>query len=372
VSHAKERKEKICLNCNAELNGRFCHICGQENIEPKESAWGLISHFLYDITHFDGKFFKTTGLLIRRPGFLPKEYLAGRRARYLHPIRMYVFTSAFFFLILFSLYSGPDINLDSNKKKEYNSSAKDTILSVREKMLRSVSNKEDSAAIAKVFDKAFPVPVLASAKPDRGEIKEKKGKNDGPDMNVRIYEPEVNYKDRPAYDSIQKSLPEAQRDGWWKRLKTRRSLEIKAKYDDNRKLLIKELIERVMHTFPYLLFISLPLYALFLKLLYFRHKQFYYVNHGIFLIYLYIFTFLFLLLYFGLIELRNTLGWNWIGWLEAGFLLYGVYYAWRAMHRFYGQGRGKTLLKFFLLNLMSFISLIILFGLFFILAVFRV
>ena len=59
MSHFKERKEKKCLNCNAIVHDRFCGICGQENIEPKESAWHLINHFFQDITHFDGKFFSS-------------------------------------------------------------------------------------------------------------------------------------------------------------------------------------------------------------------------------------------------------------------------------------------------------------------------
>lgn len=102
MSHGKERKEKDCLNCGAELNGRYCHKCGQENIEPKESFLHLVNHFVEDITHFDGKFFTTLKDLLFKPGFLSKEYLKGRRASYLHPIRMYVFTSAAFFLIFFS------------------------------------------------------------------------------------------------------------------------------------------------------------------------------------------------------------------------------------------------------------------------------
>ena len=106
VSNHQERKEKNCLNCNAEVAGRFCQICGQENIEPKESFWVLATHFLHDMTHFDGKFFSTLKFLLFKPGFLSKEYLKGRRTSYLHPIRMYVFTSAIFFLIFLFLSKG--------------------------------------------------------------------------------------------------------------------------------------------------------------------------------------------------------------------------------------------------------------------------
>ena len=103
MSKTKERAEKICLNCNTELYDRYCHKCGQENIEPKQSFWHFVSHFFYDITHFDGKFFSTLKYLIWKPGFLSSEYIKGRRRSYLDPIRMYVFSASLFFLIFFSM-----------------------------------------------------------------------------------------------------------------------------------------------------------------------------------------------------------------------------------------------------------------------------
>jgi hypothetical protein len=116
VSHLTERKDKICLNCQATVYGRYCHVCGQENIEPKESFWHLITHFTYDVTHFDGKFFSTLRYLLFKPGFLSHEYLRGRRASYLHPIRMYVFTSALFFLIFFTVKSDDAIIKTNNRQ----------------------------------------------------------------------------------------------------------------------------------------------------------------------------------------------------------------------------------------------------------------
>ena len=63
--------------------------------------------------------------------------------------------------------------------------------------------------------------------------------------------------------------------------------------------------------------------------------------------------------------------WDWVGWLEAAVLLYGVYYAYKAMRKFYGQGRGKTLLKFIILNTVAFWSIIFLFTAFFLFAVLK-
>lgn len=124
MSHSPERKEKICLNCQAALHGRYCHLCGQQNIEPKESVWGLITHFFYNITHFDGSFFRTTKHLIFKPGYLSKEYIRGRRASYLHPVRMYIFTSAFFFIVFFSMYDTGSISLGTPVGANKDSSVK--------------------------------------------------------------------------------------------------------------------------------------------------------------------------------------------------------------------------------------------------------
>ena len=57
--------------------------------------------------------------------------------------------------------------------------------------------------------------------------------------------------------------------------------------------------------------------------------------------------------------------------LEGAVLLYGVYYAYKAMRKFYGQGRGKTILKFLILNFLAFWSIIFLFTAFFLFAVFK-
>src|ERR1700730_15650741 len=95
------REDKTCLNCGFTVEERFCSRCGQENIEPKESFGHLVGHFFADITHFDSKFFMTVKDLVWKPGFLTKEYAEGRRMRYLNPIRMYVFISAIFFLVIY-------------------------------------------------------------------------------------------------------------------------------------------------------------------------------------------------------------------------------------------------------------------------------
>ena len=322
MSHSKERHERICLNCNAELHGRYCHVCGQENIEPKETVWSLISHFFYDITHFDGKFFSTTKYLITRPGFLPKEYIEGRRARYLHPIRMYVFSSALFFLIFYSIF-----HFDWNSKDDKEDANETNIIiasmdSVRTKALANAKDSHDSAVIEDALGKVTPYrykgrrDTAQRTAPDQKadsiqkvdsvqeETTAKKKTKKKKRFNYNLTNPDKKYTSIPQYDSVQKALPPDQKDNWLERLAKHREIELNARYKDDQEAMWKDLFEKFTHTFPYLLFVSLPLYAFYLKLLYWRRKQFLYVTHGIFLIYLYIFTFINLLVYFGLKEIH--------------------------------------------------------------------
>ena len=68
----------------------------------KGKFFQLLRHFVEDLTHFDGKLWKTVKLLLFKPGSLTKLYIEGKRASYIHPIRMYIFVSAVFFLFMFT------------------------------------------------------------------------------------------------------------------------------------------------------------------------------------------------------------------------------------------------------------------------------
>lgn len=236
------------MNCTAVVPLRYCSNCGQENVEPHESFASVVKHFIADILHFDGKFFVTVKYLLARPGFLSAEYTSGRRARYFHPIRMYLFTSAIFFFVFFALF-----------------------------------------------------------------------------------------------------VPKAEQD-----------LLIAS---DNEQLL-RAVFDKFLHRLPYLLFISLPIYTFYLALLYRKDKRFYYSDHAVFLIHLYIFTFIILLAMMGInlvLPHRSTV---WISILYLVFVGFAGGYAYMAMLQVYRESRVKTLFKFLLFNIIAILSLMFLFGLF--------
>jgi hypothetical protein len=340
LSHNKIRAEKICLNCGAPTPERYCPVCGQENIEPRQTVGHLISHFFSDITHFDGKFFVTVKDLFSKPGFLSREYMKGRRVAYLDPVRMYVFTSAFFFIIFFSMFDVKNIRIGENSRR----STLDR--SQLNTLLEKAKTPEDSAAIQKTF--------AALNLNRRPRDTARKG-----DLVISGLESE--YNSIAQYDSVQMTLPPQERDGLIRRVIKRKNIDLKERFHNDRSALLKEWLSSFFHNFPKFFFFSLPIFALILKLLYIRRKNIYYVDHGIFAIHLYIFSFLVLLLLMLFGKIESISGWKWIYWIQTAIVIFPFWYYYRAMRNFYQQGRLKTIIKYILLFILSFSVQIMLF-----------
>lgn len=91
---------RVCPNCGTVLTGRYCSKCGQEDHSLAVPLHRLILDFLSDQFQFDSRIGRTLGLLLFRPGRLTRNYLSGQRQRYIPPIRLYLFISIVFFLVV--------------------------------------------------------------------------------------------------------------------------------------------------------------------------------------------------------------------------------------------------------------------------------
>ena len=358
MSHQPERTEKNCLNCGTTVAGRFCQKCGQENIVNKQSVWGLVTHFVYDIFHFDGKFFDTLKRLLFKPGLVPKEYIAGRRTTYLDPIRMYLFTSALFFLLLFSFKFSKEniINFDQDERSMTKLERLDYASSLRQQWLqrpgdtiikKQLSYLLDTTALIKIDDKGKPT-------------------NDSSfliQLNGQEYLMKVKGKRKETEIIVGGGL-------FGKTLKPKWQA-YRRKFADDDRAMITDLLSTFAHKFPYLLFVSLPFFALILKLLYVRRKEFFYSDHAVFTLYHYIFTFILLLVYATVLEINKWLDWGIISFLATLLFLSGGVYLFISMKRFYGQGWAKTLGKFLLLNILALLAILLLMIVFVLLSVFQ-
>jgi hypothetical protein len=91
--------ERCCLNCGTVLTGRYCANCSQAAEVHVPSTRELLHEALEGITHSDSRLWRTLRLLWFKPGRLTQEFIAGRRAAYLPPFRLYLVLSIIFFLL---------------------------------------------------------------------------------------------------------------------------------------------------------------------------------------------------------------------------------------------------------------------------------
>lgn len=86
-----------CRNCATPLAGRWCHACGQDSRDPLRDLGALSAEFLDNVFGWDSRLVRSLRLLLGAPGALTGEFVAGRRARYLGPLRLYLIASVAFF-----------------------------------------------------------------------------------------------------------------------------------------------------------------------------------------------------------------------------------------------------------------------------------
>jgi len=303
MSHSTLRQEQTCLNCGQNVHDRFCSYCGQENREPHETFWGLLVHFIEDIFHYDGKLFSTVKQLFLKPGYLSAEYLRGKRTVYLHPIRFYLFTSAFFFICLFYVFHPVEKMLEVSESK---------------------NKVESSESILTI---------------QNGLIQDKKD-------NPKTFE---------AYLFEQSKLPLEKRDTEFEQ-KLIKQVYNSGKQYTNPATLFEDLLETMLHKMSTLLFIALPLLAFLLQLVFIRRKGFYYMHHGIFV--LHMATSLFLILFVS--EILNLLSLATHISLISAFGVWIIYawiiYYFMSFKRFYQLNWKKAVVYFmgvaFLQNLL--------------------
>ena len=99
---------ELCQNCDTPLQGRYCANCGQRRDDLDVSLGTLLTSLLSDIFSLDGRLARTLKPLFLKPGFVPREFVSGRRARHVPPIRLFLLSSAVMFVVLALV--GPEVN----------------------------------------------------------------------------------------------------------------------------------------------------------------------------------------------------------------------------------------------------------------------
>jgi hypothetical protein len=278
-----------CANCGATVSGHYCSNCGQRVGHAVHSLWHFLSEVAEDLTHADSRLWRTMTALLFKPGYLTCEFLAGRRATYLPPFRLYLVMSVFFFLIL---------ALDTTTNLHPTTLAQ---------LQAEAATEEDRQELKMLSDKGLLLT---------GDDRKEHGETFC--ANLRYGGP---WKER-IRPTLRESCLRLVRDN---------GHEVRTAF---------------LHNLPRAIFLLLPILALVMKPLYWRPPR-YFVEHLLLLLHNHAFAFLAL----GLFMEADSLLPSVTGVLFFVLALYIPYYYYRGMRRVYGQGVGRTLGKLTVLSL---------------------
>jgi len=292
------RKEKNCLNCGHQVEFHYCSSCGQPNLELKEPFWHFMGHSIAHYFHFESKFWQTLVPLLTKPGQLTLDYLAGKRARYIHPVSLYIFISIVYFLIV------PHALED----KEHTENRIHTIAEAHKKTEKANQDKRiakkalDSAktpinAVPGLSDKMTkalaPISLIdvddfedLSYKDQNlylDTVTKRNKLHPKTDVTERIEEyQEANTVKHDstyvAYKDRQKKLPVTEQDNWFMQKLKRVDYGISGKVKDHD--YVNEEFKKYQ---PKQYFLLMPLLAFFI-MINFRKNRIYYINHLVFTI----------------------------------------------------------------------------------------
>jgi len=306
----------VCTNCGTTLTGEYCASCGQRH-EPHVHTVGHFAGEAFEsISHADSRLWRTLWYLLSRPGFLTQEFFTGRRVSYLPPFRLYLVISVLFFLVV-GLPDAPMYQSDGAPTTPQIEEMKDGAKELEHATGPASGALKQAAAVLKQKAQQDSEQLATGKAP----VEKKEGLQEQNAMTEFC-------------DEFKKPDPTANRN--YAKL---HAACIKVSEDNG-----TELGKTIVHNIPRAMFVFLPLLALVMKPLYWRPKR-YYVEHLLFLIHNHAFVFLVLAL-LTLLEMIPVVGGH-LGLLGFATWLYMIWYLFRAMRVVYGQGRGRTLAKYF-------------------------
>lgn len=109
---------KYCLNCQTELHGKYCHVCGQNSSSTKLSIKEFILEYMNIAFIWDSHFLKTIWQILKKPGHVTNEYLAGKRVSYTHPLKLNMFLLFVFITMVILFQKNLDTSIQTVTRNE--------------------------------------------------------------------------------------------------------------------------------------------------------------------------------------------------------------------------------------------------------------
>jgi hypothetical protein len=276
-----------CENCGAPVAEKYCGACGQRVEPPVHSLWHFAHVALEDLTHADSRLWRTLAALLFKPGFLTREFFAGRRARYLPPVRLYLVLSVAFFL------------------------------------WASVAPHQSGVLQINLPDHGVPTAGMTPLNGAKGT-------------------PLAARPGETAEQRAQRVCDNSAYQGPWRHFVTTtvHQMCLRTVLDNG-----KAERSAILHNLPRAMFLFLPLLAGVMMLMYWWPRH-YYVEHLLLFVHNHAFVFLLLLL----AGVSSALLPGVSGWVDLAVTLYIAWYAYRSMQVVYAQSRWLTVGKLVVLS----------------------
>lgn len=351
----KYRGEK-CLNCNHPLDksDKFCPNCSQLNSTKKLHFNDLFNEFFGSIFAYDSRIVRTLKVLLFKPGTISKEYIEGKRMRYANPFRFYLSVSIVFFLLsgLFnkiteytkSISEDESISIEHSNTSSNNSNVKTLDDPETSKIIQEIfsenpnsvsdslqSNKSKSDSFTKYVPKKYEVIYYSESQLDTMNRWKRYGKR------IDIYSDFYSKNKLLSPAAALKKI--GHHNNTFNRWLYKKVVDFDF-FKNNPDFAYSYFIAKL----PIVIFLFMPIFALFIKLLYIRRKQFTYMEHLVFAFHVQSLFFVVLIITLIFDYFLNTSLFTSLAFIA--FLIY----LYKAMRKFYQQGRFKTFVKFVTLN----------------------
>jgi len=326
---------QTCPNCGTEnpLNAKYCLNCGQKTGRIIPSFFELIREFVDVTFSLDSKIFQTIGNLFI-PGKLTTAYFQGKKKRFFHPLRLFLLMGVFNFAAMGFL--GPTFNWNSedigNLSKGFAENAYDQIY----------RNKYDS--LSREVLQEFSGHEEIEQAMDSLRLRFQFSNKDSLGMRYPIWRDSLEWQKLKlqrrdiALLSPDSIVTKYQIEKGFSRLFVKQSVKIMKEGGSLASFVFGKLI--------WMALLMMPVLAVILKLMYIRRKRFF-VEHLFFSFHYHAFAFLIFGLGFILLKI---IGGSTAPYVLGGASLISLFYLYKAMRKFYGQRRFKTIVKFLALN----------------------
>jgi len=344
-SNQNESARPSCENCKNRLpaEANYCPQCGQR---VKESVWSIRGFFADVFENYlalDSKIGHTLKPFLFYPGLLTREYIAGRRAHYVRPIRLYLFTSIVFFFLLAAMvksFERPGVNLIYKSPEEEALDTQERRDSLFKKLpglnpIKPAWTPENSMVLVKPPIDSLPDPEF--------DIDIAIGNRSTSLDSIIQLANDLKLSEEEVVDQIHISESDL---STMEREILIRLIRI---YRTN----IHDIYQLIIRNVPFMMFILVPLFALLLKLAYVRRKKWRFLHHVIHSLHLHAFFYLLGMVIVVVYWIPFFPGFVRNIMLILAIIGFNVYW-WRSLRYVYQRSFWKTSLTYLLLIIIYF------------------